>query len=177
MPRITDANGVPFLTDDGALVSIPHDHVYVHQGKMWYCEYSASVANAAAMLISITTGTKEMHIGMSAITGGAATVAFFEGPTISVQGTALTPVNLNRLNAVALTTGVAFKHTPTVTGDGTTLFSRLTPGGTNPALQIGNQARAGTEWILKKGTTYLMRITNSSGGNAILNPIFEFYEE
>ncbi len=88
-----------------------------------------------------------------------------EAPTISVDGTVVTPVNMRRgiVPEPALRTEVF--HTPTQTDLGTQIFHTMVPA----AVTTGFGARdydPDREWILKTDTDYLLRYLDIS---AIVN--------
>lgn len=174
--RIEGLDGKGFISEYGGMVTLPMDHMVVHQGKLYLVEYSASVNNAASMNILIKTPAgQELHSAFSVAVGGACTVYLFEGTTVSNDGTPITPVCQNRVYADGIST--TFFHTPTITGDGTALINgRLIPGGNSPTTRIGAQARDGAEWLLKPSTNYCLRITNTSGSAAVVNPSMQVYE-
>lgn len=181
--RIEDGRGQPFVSEYGGAVTLPMDHYIVHEGMLYTAEHSASVNNAASMEILIKTGANELHTDMAINAGGAATVYLFEGPTMDVggepeaplYGTEITPVCQNRISAAGIVT--TFYHTPTTTADGDALINgRLIPGGTNVQTRVGNSARVNAEWLLAPNTIYLLRITNTSGGAVVINPVIQAYE-
>jgi hypothetical protein len=81
-------------------------------------------------------------------------VRVFEAPTTSADGSARTPECLNRLDT-PLPCSVAVSAGPTVTDDGTELERGI----------VGLSARYETSepWLLKPGTNYLVRLSNTSG--------------
>lgn len=62
-------------------------------------------------------------------------------------------------------------HTPVVVGVGNPIVpsSFTIPGGTTGATRIGGGLRLNDEMILKAGATYLLRLTNTSGGAIIIS--------
>jgi hypothetical protein len=100
----------------------------------------------------------------------------FENPTVSAEGTAITPINMNRFSSNTPTGDI--KHTPTVTGTGTSFGKELIPGGTGPFSIGGIDGRSvrAPEIILHSARTYLIRITNQSGGTIDISFAAGFYE-
>lgn len=82
------------------------------------------------------------------------TVRVFEAPTTSADGSARTPQCLNRLDTPP-SCAVAVSAAPTVSNDGTELERGI----------VGLSASYVTSepWVLKPGTNYLVRLTNTSG--------------
>jgi hypothetical protein len=88
----------------------------------------------------------------------------------------MTAHNLKRASANVGT--ATLKSNVTVTGSGTVLSDAMVPGGTTGQRSGGvSQIRNGIEWILKAGTTYVIRLTNRSGGAVQASISAIFYEE
>lgn len=160
----------------GALITIDTVHHEVHEGEMFTVEHSASVTNTNSLDILFTIGNKTAHTGISVSAGGQITGYLYEAPTAS-GGTALTIYNMNRTSS-NVSEAIA-THTPTVSATGSVALinGRVLPGGATNQTRVGGSARTGAEWILKSNTKYLLRITNTSGGTIVINPVIEFYEE
>lgn len=120
----------------------------------------ADAANLDVLLIAPADGL--MQVGLSFAIGGDGTVIFYEDAVVSANGTALTAVNRNR-NSTNTATMDTF-HTPTVTDVGTALSAALVPGGSGKKDSVGSGGGQ-ADVILKKGATYLARLTNSSGAD------------
>jgi hypothetical protein len=161
----------------GAMVSIEVIHHEVHEGEMFYAEHvNTNVANAVSLDILITTGAKYDHIVFNLGVGGQTLVYLYEGPNAS-GGTSVPIYNMNRPSANAPLSIVT--HTPSVVATGSVALvnGRLLAGGTSPQTRVGAGVRAGTEFILKPSTKYLIRATNNSGAGIAINIALEFYEE
>lgn len=149
-------------------------HYRVHQGLMFSVEhFDVALAGAWSIEILLRTSAKGIHCLYNASLGGDASVSFFEEPTVTVAGTALTTINHNRNSSFATTT-LAY-HTPTTTDDGTPLDVLVMPGGT------GGNAQGGTgsillDWELKPSTDYLLRLTNLTGQVQVAHLHVNFYE-
>lgn len=147
----------------GALEVIDYAHHEIHSGSSFvYTGYATLAASAVQNLLIITPDTtKWAHFTGHVQTSGEATVAFYEGATVSANGTTTTPYNRNRNSATAPT--LAIYTGPTVTGDGTLLYSGLIGSGRS----FGGQVREEAEWILKQNTIYLLRITSAVNDNNV----------
>jgi len=157
------------------LVTIEATHHRVHEGAFFSLGVaSGTLANNASLEILIQTPADfGIHMRGIASCGGDATIDWFEGTTFSAAGTAITPANRNRQSAnVARGT---WTHTPTLTADGTSLFSTYILGGTG-----GNATGGSTgifeEWILDQSQTYLLRLTNISGLVKVATLNIDFYD-
>jgi hypothetical protein len=53
---------------------------------------------------------------------------------------------------------------------------RYLPGGATPTTRVGAEVRAGTEWVMKANSKYLVRINNVSGGAIVADLALSFYE-
>jgi len=171
------SGAVERVTD--SLKSITTDHGYIHEGLLFEAGHKFTMAAGTVAYLRLkTSATKYTHYRNEKIStsGDKLTVELFEAPTITAAGTAIVPVNHNRLCGIASHTTVT--HTPTVTGVGTPLYASYLGGGTGQG-----QARSGdviteqNEWVLKRDTEYLIRLTNGSSAENIvqINPIW--YEE
>ena len=150
-------------------------HTNVHRGIMFASGYhDMAVADNGAVELLIQVGsTRSAHTLLSVAVGGDAEAELFEGTTFSAAGTAATPVNKNRLSAIAAVTTVT--HTPTLTLDGTQIASGFIPGGTK-AQAGGGQGASFAEWVLASDTVYLVRLTNRAGNVQPLGIVVDFYE-
>lgn len=161
-----------------ALKVVDTVHHEVHEGEMFHSEYyAASLANNGSLDIEIATpADKEAHFVFTINAGGQAVAYLYEAPTVA-GGTAMAVHNMNRRSANL--PGTTIVHTPTVSATGTTVLvnGRLLAGGTSVQTRVGGGVRQNTEWILRPGTKYLLRVTNTSGSAVPINVACEFYEE
>lgn len=167
---------IPYDEETGAVLTIDTLHHEVHEGEMFHAAHTASVANGANLDFQLTTGAKDVHSAWEVFAGGQVTVSLFEAPTTS-GGTAVAAYNMHRDSPNTPQSAVV--HTPTVSDTGSVALvnGRILPGGTSPTTRVGGGIRAGTEWILKPNTKYLLRVNNSSGGTIAINAVLEWYEE
>lgn len=169
--------GNKILMEHGnVLVAMDSLHHWVHRGFMFQAEYvNASLNNGANLDILLETGAEDTHLQYLVNAGGACRVYLYEGPT-ALRGTEVTPYNMRRAMANRLPT-MKISHTPTVSATGTELVpGRYLPGGTSPTTRVGAEVRAGTEWVMKANTTYLIRVNNVSGGSIVADLALSFYE-
>lgn len=136
----------------------------VHDGAGFQADkVQSGLASAATGNVVITTGAKPIHVrGLDiAMEVSPGTLKMFEGPTITVPGTAFeTSGDTNRITSNTPT--ASFSYAATVSANGTQLTETLV---TSPAKDAGSvQSRFGEEIILKANTDYLITLLNSSGG-------------
>jgi hypothetical protein len=172
-------NAVERVTD--ALKVIDNDHAYVHMGGLVssYHKFSAVAAAGTRYILIKTPATKYVHYRAESIStsGDNVTIEFFEAPTTTADGTALSANNHRRTAPITAATVTLF-HTPTVTADGTLLHQTYIGGGTGTGgNRIGGEQGNAQEWVLARSTNYLIKITNgSAAANTIqVNPLW--YEE
>lgn len=152
-------------------------HENVHLGKAYYCSVlwgdGAEIADngTADVLLQIDAGT---HVIYDVACGGNAEVYLYRNPTYSAAGTAISVFNKNEYSAN--TTANTITHTPTITGTGTALPSRLLPGGNKTAGSGGEDGSFNREIILMAGNDYLLRVKNISGAIQPVSVSFEWYE-
>lgn len=120
----------------------------------------------------LVIATSRTHVRFTVSVEGQAQVAFFEGTTVTDNGTPILAANRNRNSAKTATTTVF--HAPTITADGTELTQTFIPGGTGGSSE-GSSKTSFEEWLLAPGN-YLLRLTNTSGTASDVSAAIEFYE-
>ncbi|MHC4643870.1 MAG: hypothetical protein ACYTBJ_00110 [Planctomycetota bacterium] len=113
------------------------------------------------------------HIELAVSVSGSGLLEFFEDPTTSADGTALTAYNYNRNSSN--TPNALFYYDPTVTVDGTRIDVQYIPGGDRLQTRVGSAARGGIEWVLDS-EQYLLKFTPDADNTAISLSV-GFYEE
>jgi hypothetical protein len=166
----------PFDAVSGAPYWLDVAHYEIHYGGMFHAEHTvAVVGNNAAVDMLFRTGDVADHTIFEVAVGGQSTVQLWESPTISVTGTAVPSWNMNR--EITRTANTLIYHTPTITATGAiTLVNRIIPAGATAQTRVGGQSSKGVEWVLAPETDYLLRITNTSGGNIPISVVWEWYE-
>ncbi len=158
----------------GAGVHITGFHHKTHLGQAHIVSNKfAAIADdgVADIYVKVPAGI-EPHIVFHRDIEGDADVELFEDTTVSADGTALTPRNLNR-NSTNIST-VSFFHTPTVTSPGTQLFIEWNAAGSGG--QAAGSEGAFDEFELAKGKNYLFRVTNRSGSAKNIGSFARYYE-
>ena len=157
------------------LVFIDIIHHHIHDGDMFQADrLEEGVANdgTVEMLIKVPAGGVA-HASFTAQAGGDARLQLFEGPTITADGTPVTPVNRNRTSTKV--SAVSVFHTPTTSAAGTPLPDKLIAGGSG-GNSAGGQTEPFAEWNLKADEDYLFRITNISGVAQNIGLEVDFYD-
>jgi hypothetical protein len=144
----------------GCPVGLDFNEHLEHIGYHFRMGALKAMANAEVAYWSITAPAAPwwVHALFIAVVTSEQTLEIFEDPTITVAtGTAMTVTSKNRaLLRTPLVTGLA---NPTVTADGTPLTGVRVLSGRNATSE-----RAEGEWILKPGSTYILKATAHAAG-------------
>lgn len=173
--RIWDGTRFAEVDVLGYLVGIDIVHHKVHEGNFYtVSDYDSAVQIVAPKYWHIITPNtaKRIHAVISVISNLAGLVGFFEAPTTSANGTALTARNNDRNSGNTPT--VLFYKDPTVTTKGTALLYGRN-GANNTKTQIGGITRSNAEFILKQNTKYFVKFT-ADANNTEAVFVCEFYE-
>lgn len=154
----------PPLRDNisGAFVSIDDVHYHTHEGRFYTLAEEVSGITTGNSRLYLIRPRQGMHFRPSVSSDTQAIIRFYENPTISADGTGLTPRNANRFKSDG-DTNIIYRS-PTVSANGTLLSIRHI-GGTGPGhtRAAGADALGLTEWILNPSNTYLFRCTADGG--------------
>jgi len=172
--RVSDTVLAPLQLDDStnSIQTVSYAHHEIHGGSAYVVSMifnSVGSGSSADVLIVTPDTTKYTHMVYSAVGTGEFEALMYEDTTTSADGTAITPTNRNRNSAN--TPGAVATHTPTITGVGTLLLSSRLGSGKNS----GGESRDISEFILKRNTKYLFRITSRAAGNELTH-ILDWYE-
>jgi len=151
--------------------TIDHFDQSIHDGEAHVVSLiSGDIAQAAVFYLLIKCHADySLHSIISFDSEGEWHREIFETPTITEDGAALTARNRNRAAADGVNT--LFYSGPTIAADGTLLAQRVMGSGKDEA---GNGTTA--EWIFKKGTNYLLKMTNDAGANKHASMMVMFTE-
>lgn len=168
-----------------AQTMISEEHRMIHDGFMFDASgIEATVANAGTLdlLIKVPAGYFP-HVTLVEFqpSDAALQVDFFEGTTVSADGSAVNTRNHNRAGTPNDSPNTTIFQDPTVTADGTNLHTRHIPDPGGPPGRDSGQLVAGgdVEWVLGHPTlakNYLWRLTNNSGGAITCGYHINFYE-
>lgn len=163
----------------GAQAQIDIQHLMVHAGRY----FSASDVD---LLVAIASPKEwlfrmpdledyEIHCQFAISSSAQCVVELFENPTVSADGSEITPVNHHRTSTYA--SRVEVYSDPTVTDDGDRL-NVAGIGSTGGSVKIGGVARNNAEWDLIPGTLYLIRVTVAANDSVVSQNAewYEFYE-
>lgn len=156
----------------GSLKTIGIENSSVHDGVAWTFTATTSLASAGVAYFLGRTGDITAHLSGFQIDSDSAPilVEFFEAPTVTSPGTQQTPVNRNRQITATATLDVFAGST--ISADGVLLkVSKIL--GTQKT--VSGQALPG-EWLLKKNTDYIFKITNQSNQTASIVAGFNWIE-
>ena len=173
--RIWDGTRFAEVDILGYLVGIDIVHHKVHEGNFYtVSDYDSVVQTVAPKYWHIITPNtaKRIHTLISVISNLAGNIGFFEAPTTSANGTALTAYNNDRNSGNTPT--VLFYKDPAVTTDGTLLISSRNGTNNNKTL-LGGVSRTNSEFILKQNTKYFVKFTPDANNTEVIFNC-EFYE-
>lgn len=157
--KITDGvDDVSICCD--ALVTTRSVHHRIKNSKEFIAGYCwVDVADTNSVYFLIKAGDKAPHGTIRIITSGKASLYFYETPTITADGTIVTPRCLNReTDATPVTT---FFRDPTIGADGTELECALL-GAAGHFIATGGET-TGAYWWLDHNKNYIVKVTNTSG--------------
>jgi hypothetical protein len=162
------------------LRGIDTDHSYIHEGILFtaFNQFTLDAAGVGRIVLT-TPADKYIHYRNEKVStsGDKVTIELFEAPTVTAAtGTAVTPINQNRICGIVARVGVLID--PTVTAEGTKIGQAFIGGGTGTGqARSGADTAQNNEIVLKRSTQYLVKITNGSSNSNIIqvNPIW--YEE
>jgi len=144
-------NGITIITEDARAI---------HDGLEFSIGGDGTIAKATSISFLGITGDEQVHFDevIGQFSQGNVRFTLFEGPTITDNGTPITPTNSNfeSTNAAELQTFL----NPSVSANGTakaSAFLPLTGGGANVTPSSGGIAGGR---VLKRNTTYLILIEN-----------------
>lgn len=159
----------------GTEVIISYAHHKVHAGELFNAvdqDTDVDIASPKYWMLRTPAGSP-VHMAITVNASGGVLAEFFENPTITGDGTPVTPVAFNR-QASEATTVLFFKDT-TVSGDGTLLSAKRTGGAGVGPTKFGGEARPGSEFVLAANQDYIMKVT-AVADNTQVGIEAEFYE-
>lgn len=163
----------PIILDQtsNSLVIISTGHFEIHEGHMYTVSRNGVIANGASRdtLIVTANTTEWVHLVLSVVTEAEAQYMLYEGTTTSADGDNETCLNRNRNSTNTASTKITYN--PTVTDVGTELTIRHWGSGK----AIPGEGRESLEWVLKRDTKYLLRLTNLTSSDNYANTVMEWY--
>jgi hypothetical protein len=169
----------------GGVRAITTDHASIHLG--WgYSIYAsfANVANGNIRYIALTTPnvdeTERPYVHLKFydtwISNASGICELLENPSAVTKSGDLTVMNRDRIKADEASSVVAITASD-ITGGTVLELLRFGGGGTGPQGRSGGDRSIDIEWVLKPNTTYVFRITNTSGSEADIGFWAFWYEE
>lgn len=160
-------------TTTNSLKTITYSHAELHGGDHFVTrQYETLAKNGVRDILIITPDTTRWaHFTMAAESSSSVVVAeFFEGATVSANGTLDGGFNRNR-NSVKTNTTLIYDN-PTITTPGTSLYSAYIGSGKG----IGGGSRDTEEIMLKQNTIYLLRLTEQNIVATTVTWTLDWYE-
>lgn len=157
--REEDDQLIPLKFDlsTNALTNIDFAHHEIHEGDAFTASYKAAVAQSANLdLLIVTPNTdKYVHLTYEFDCEKETELFIYEGVTATAAANPVVAYNRNRNSAKTAT--LVITHTPTGITEGTTIIRSMHIGS---GKAVGGGDRTTHEFILKKNTKYLFRLTN-----------------
>ncbi len=157
-----------------AMVSIGVSQCQVHIGLMYTVDTfdeGVTGGNPVEWLVRVAA-TNDAYLDFIIAATGDALLEVFEGPTVTADGSTLTPLNRKRRSTD--TPGTLFFKGPTTTADGTRVDRMFVPGGSGGSSQ-GRSLQSPVSLVLTEGD-YLVRFTNRAAGAVDMCLVATLYE-
>jgi hypothetical protein len=169
---IVGNSGIDASTE--TLQTIDYAHHEIHSGSSFTASYQIEAANAANMDILMVTPdtTKEIHFIYEIDVEGEAQLYIYEAPTATAAANPIVAYNRNRIGTPDDATFV-LTHTPTIITTGSTIIRSHHMGA---GKSLGGGSRSLHEFVLKRNTKYLFRITNLTVSANWFNTTLNWYE-
>jgi len=170
---LVDATGANVVEPySKALTTIESEHARIHSGKAFQLSDKITGLLSTSSHYFLIDPSVPIHWrDYKFLTDGAPVdIELFENPTVTANGSALTPLNRNRLSTTVSTAAVYTN--PTVTADGTRLYIDGIVGSGDKKSTGSTEGIAG-EWIIDGGNTYLLKLTNND--TVTIGYIYQFF--
>lgn len=156
---MTESDKIVNVVDEyGNIKVIDVANSSVHDGKAYTYTATSSITATSSVYFMGKTGAVTSHLMGFFVKSDASPikVEFFESPTTTADGTAQQAVARNRQSTATATMQVFAG--PTVTASGTLLMADRILGDK----QTVSDEHLDGEWLLKKNTSYIFKITNET---------------
>lgn len=173
--------------ESNMITTMESDHAEIHRSRFYTAYQTTTILGASSWLdfYLITSTQVDMHLKQidATISGGLAEIYICEGGTTMTMGTSTNIVYNRNRNSTSLSYNTIYKNsswgtTGTISSSMCNdIISHFYVGttGTNSA-RVGASESNSLEWILKQGTTYIIRVYNQ-GSNGFASLRIHFYEE
>lgn len=169
-----DDNGLVYTNHydaiSGEMPHIDHPHEELHAGMRFVTVQLSTLTGLGAISFLVPVGTKPSHMVVKVSTDQAVSVAVYESPTTSANGTGLTVYTRNR--ASTNTTATTVYSGPSVSANGNMIHAELVG-----ASRSSGTSRSADEIIFKASTKYLVTVTNLTNQTANYSCELDWYEE
>jgi len=168
--------------ETGATRVIDTDHSMIHEG-CWYTAFreTTTIANSTPLYFEmITPDSFEVHlkdINIFAV-GVPWVITILEAPACTTGAIQAYARNRNRADySTDSLSGVVLKKNPTGVTGGTVVTSFYAGGGTGVVgTKSSASSKIGLELELKKSTTYIIKMLNSTGSANAISAVFDWYQ-
>lgn len=143
-------------------VHFDHMHHMIHNGRAYSLSGTTALNDKdtyALHLVTPNTGAR-CHLRGEITCTQPTTVVFLEAPTITANGTAMTPV-CRRLDEYEGTAAMLAYHTPTYSGGGTIFYGAFGASRDYHGLDQDH------EWILAPNEDYVLNVTSGANANTV----------
>lgn len=149
-------------------------HEMVHEDRIFHSSTPVlAIAAASVQNFLFRNAAKEAHLVWEVTSSKEVHISLYEGPTVTVAGTARAPMNADRDGAN--TTAVTVFSQSTIAANGTFLEAKVL-GSATAGGQIGGETRGLGEWIARASEDYLLVLdVQAVNTNVAVN--WRFYEE
>jgi hypothetical protein len=174
--RLNEADNIKNSTDfTGARVMMGEIHAFIHRGIVFDQSEKITLAPSATIYLTGKPNGKVVHFHKETyqVSQGGIEIRLLEGVT-ATGGTAITPLNRNRLST--RTSSFEVKLGATVTNTGLPLRLVGFPAAAIPTARAVQSGAETEEWILKNGITYALEIKNLSADEKIIYADLSWYE-
>lgn len=174
--RLNEADNIINSTDfTGARVMIGEIHAFIHRGIVFDQSEKITLAPSATVYLTGKPNGTIVHFHKETydVSQGGIEIRLLEDVT-ATGGTAVTPLNRNRLST--RTSSFDVKRGATVTNTGTQLRLIGFPAASIPTAKVAQSAAETEEWILKNGVTYAIEIKNLSAEEKTVYVDLSWYE-
>lgn len=159
-----------------AFASLDSTEDRIDRGTYYVSAYKRTGIGNGATSDAVFTTPAEPKIAarFRGVLGGTGELSLYEGSTGFTGGTAIPSRNKNRNRGDNATATVLADSTAGTLG---TLLGDLTFGAGSEIVVGGSSDSYFNKWELLPSTSYTVRFTNTSGGQANISFIFEWFEE
>ena len=165
---------LPLDRSGEAVPTIVKEHFKIHEGSGFTSSFSFSVGNGEDYYILLANPAGNYpHIRKYTITsdGAPVDIRLFEEPTVSDAGSVADGVNNNRNSPI--TPSLVVTKDATITDDGDVVEVDAIVGAKHSG---GNAKGIIVEWILDPSKSWVIKVTNNSGGSADMTFNMFWYE-